>query len=399
MILLASYLHRRRFKEIVARWLYDELAPTDSEDIKHIVNFNGLFIKRYMRSLAVDLFSKVHGVIPQSSPMHKKGDLKDFVVAHPTMISSRIKQLMELYRQAPERFYRETPVDGRLYFTRENDHELFLGAVRMKRFRRIAEKGARRISDFVYERIRENAEYLAMDRARRSNVPLDALHSTPEQMLEEFTEAEDLIQERLKARQLPILDLRLDINDVAGLKLVGERDTQESVEAYIEANPATRLIEREEHRGRYNATNLTVELTLDKEALLSEPLDETDLIALTQRGFNPLSIAEEMLEFVRMGEDTVRVELILSDFAEFVESEIGRCQHEDRIRAQRQTAIYRGPLAKNAEYLLTYLFAYAISPTTEIDEIPIKLWGRYMTDYIDQVLRHLFRLHDPALVF
>jgi len=193
--------------------------------------------------------------------------------------------------------------------------------------------------------------------------------------------------------------LQFQINDVAGLKLVAPPDVQARVVDYVNQSPHLRLLEREEHRGHYNAVNLTVELRLDKDALLAEPLSDEERDVLAWRGFDSAHLDRDLRDFVTSGEPTVNLEIILSDFAEFMESELGRCMHEERILQQRGTRIYRGVLAHNVEYLMTYLFAFAFSPETSLSSLPIKSWGRYMPDFIDQEMRKLFRSYPYVLAF
>jgi len=81
-----------------------------------------------------------------------------------------------------------------------------------------------------------------------------------------------------------------------------------------------------------------------------------------------------------------------------LESEIGRCMHEERIIEQRKAQQYRRYLAENITYLIEYLFLFPASLETEIYELPIKLWNRYLPDYLDDVLRKLFRLPPSAIL-
>jgi hypothetical protein len=399
MIDLTSYLYRETFHQGLARLLMDQLRPGDAVELKRIINFNAVVVTRYLRRFTETLIREVYGVRPSSFAFRTKGELKDFVTDHPSTTNSEIEGLIRAYRERPEDFYRETPVEGKLYYSDEPAGPVFLGLARYKRYRRIAEKAARRISDFVYQRIRENAEYLAQARARQSNVPLEQLHSSPGQMLGEFAAAERAIRESLKRGQFPLNDLQFEINDVAGLKLVAAPDMQDEIVRYVSHSPDMRLLEKEEHHGQYNATNLTVELKLDKQAVLAEGLPQQDREVLAWRGFDADRLDADLEAFVRSGEDTVRLEIILSGFEEFLESEIGRCMHEDRILAQRGARIYRGLLARNVEYLMTFLFAFAFSPLKDLEGVPIKVWGRYMPDYIDQVLRGLFRTYPYVLTF
>ncbi len=97
------------------------------------------------------------------------------------------------------------------------------------------------------------------------------------------------------------------------------------------------------------------------------------------------------------GEQTIRLEIIVSSFAEMLESEIGRCMHEDRIMRQRQDQHYDGHLARNIEFLLEFMFALPASCETRLDQLPIQIWKRYLPDYFDEVRRNLFRAPSVEL--
>ncbi|HOO40601.1 MAG TPA: hypothetical protein PK653_04120, partial [Syntrophales bacterium] len=88
----------------------------------------------------------------------------------------------------------------------------------------------------------------------------------------------------------------------------------------------------------------------------------------------------------------VCLEIILISYQENLESEIGRCIHEDRIIEQRRGKQYRGHLAKNIEYLMEYLFTFPSSGRLEVGELPIKLWNCYLPDYFDEVMKQLFHI-------
>jgi len=91
------------------------------------------------------------------------------------------------------------------------------------------------------------------------------------------------------------------------------------------------------------------------------------------------------------------VEIIVSNYQETLESEIGRCMHEERIVRQRATKEYRGHLARNIEYLMEYLFAFSQSAERELPELPIKLWNRYLPDYFDEVLKRLYHIPSDSM--
>jgi hypothetical protein len=72
--------------------------------------------------------------------------------------------------------------------------------------------------------------------------------------------------------------------------------------------------------------------------------------------------------------------------------------HEDRIAKQRLLQEYRGPLAKNIEYLMVFLFNFAVSPQSTLGEPPVQLWNRYLPDYFDEVMRLLFEIPPLRLL-
>ena len=120
------------------------------------------------------------------------------------------------------------------------------------------------------------------------------------------------------------------------------------------------------------------------------------------RGFSPDEANRAFAEFVRSGEEDVLLEIILSTYQEMLESEIGRCIHEDRIIEQRLRQQYRGPLARNIQCLMEYLFTFPSSPSPcqrELGELPIKLWNRYLPDYFDEVLKQLFHIPTVRLTW
>ena len=116
------------------------------------------------------------------------------------------------------------------------------------------------------------------------------------------------------------------------------------------------------------------------------------------RGLSPEESHKAFANFVRSGEENICIEIIVSDYEEMLESEIGRCMHEDRIMEQRRRQQYRGHLASNIAYLMEYLFTFPVSEQLELGEMPIKLWNRYLPDYFDEVLRNLFRVPQSSIL-
>jgi hypothetical protein len=47
---------------------------------------------------------------------------------------------------------------------------------------------------------------------------------------------------------------------------------------------------------------------------------------------------------------------------------------------------------------MVYLFNFAVSARSDLGELPIQLWDRYLPDYFDEVIRSLFDLPPLRLV-
>jgi hypothetical protein len=212
-------------------------------------------------------------------------------------------------------------------------------------------------------------------------------------MTEEFLIAEKRLLDDLREKR-PIAGDGgiLAINDVAGVKVVLEAPEQRKLIELLGRFPDCEIVEEERHDGRYNATNLIIRFRPPREEILVRPLGPGILNVMQGRRFSPGETNQSFAEFVRSGEEAVLLEIIFSNYQEMLESEIGRCIHEDRIIEQRLRQQYRGPLARNIEYLLEYLFAFPSSHQQELGELPIKIWNRYLPDYFDEILKQLFHI-------
>jgi len=172
MLYLESFLHRVRLAEIVSRWVVNKPQAEDVRVLKEIVNFNSYTARLWVDEFATRILSQLHGKAPFSFLCKTKGQLKDFITEHPLYHNERIDGLIRDYGDRPENYYRGTPFDGRVYCIDHGDGlPQYVGSTRIKRFRRIAEKGSRRIVDYMMQRIRANADALAEERARKRGIP------------------------------------------------------------------------------------------------------------------------------------------------------------------------------------------------------------------------------------
>jgi hypothetical protein len=370
--------------------MYHQALPTDADDINRLVHFNNAFVSRYLPAFAERLFGLLHAPPFYGRTSRRKADLKDAIVINCPAHNTRIDQMLIDYRTDPGLFYRETPFHGMLYFSQGPDGPAMIGSSRIKRVRRLAEKMARRIIDAVFESIRKRADLLAQDRAAKLGVPVTALITPTNQMVEEFQRAESRLLEDLKMGRPILREKQLVIQDVAGIKVLVEDRGRDAFLEKVARLEGCELLEVEPHAGIYNAVNLIVRHRPDKTALIAPPPSNRLIGLMKLHGLSPEAVHEHFQQFVRQGEAHVHIEVIVCNYQEMLESEIGRCMHEDRIIQQRLTQQYNGQLARNIEFLIAYLFAFAASDHKEIGDLPIRLWDRYLPDYFDEVLMGLY---------
>jgi len=394
VITISGFLHRAVLSDVIRRWMYDEARPEDADSVVKLVHFNSVFVSRYLDIFARGIFAGLRPGPFSFFPVTRKGDLKDALVAAPPYRNERIDELTDAYRLNQGRFYRETPFNGALYFTTDDDgRRIYFGSSRIKRMRRLAEKSARRIIDLIFARIKRHADMMANNRALLLGIPRGALLTAPVEMEEEFFRAENQLLEDLRAKRPIAEDGEIHpINDVAGIKVILEPNEEMKLQELLSRSEGCEIVEAEKHSGRYNATNLVVRFRPPKRDIVALPLDEGSVEIMQARGYSPYEANQSFREFVLSGEEDVLVEIIVSSYQEILESELGRSMHEDRIIAQRLKQQYRGPLARNIGYLLEYLFALPAAGRGDLGELPIKLWNRYLPDYFDEVLKGLFHI-------
>jgi hypothetical protein len=243
----------------------------------------------------------------------------------------------------------------------------------------------------MLSRIRANADLLAEERARILGISKNQLITPREQMAEEFLRAESRILESIKQGTLQPEHPELEIPDVAGIKIIVEPHEYAGFRELVARTPGIVIVEEERHVGNYNGINLKLSYAFPKKRLLIEPLNEAYRRVLVYRGFDPVELDRQYFEFVESGEDEVSFEMIVSSYQEFLESEIGRCMHEERIQAQRANNEYNGLLATNIRYLMEFMLSLCRAPwCIDLEEVPVKLWVKYMPDAIERILRRLY---------
>jgi hypothetical protein len=390
MITITGFIHRETLHDLIGRWMLDRFEPSDPTALLELVHFNSVYVARYLPLLAEGLLQGVHGARISRRTCFTKGDLKDQLVAYLPGASERSSRLVADYRADPGRFYRETPFRGTLFFADSDGQRRYVGSSRIKRIRRLAEKSARKVVDWLYEEIL---------RQSRSDPRLPESGATIGDLAHDLDRLEAqgrVLMHRLRAMPVPGWPHDVEINDVAGIKVVIAPDMQRRP-LQVLLDMGCRLVEREVHRGDYSAVNLLVDVCPDKDRILAQGLPEKVVRVFGAHGISPRETRRMFETFVLGGEPAVRVEIICSDAEETLESEIGRCMHEDRIIRQRLGRTYQGHLSRNLEFLLEYLFALPAAPEARLDRLPVRLWERYLPDYFDEVKRALFRVPSVEL--
>lgn len=396
MINITGFIHREAFRELIGRWMLDRLAASDRMDLMRLVHFNSVYVARYLPILSERLLGALHGSGLSSRRSLTKGDIKDQLIAHlPAHLSqgdARVSQLIDAYRADPGLYYRETPFRGMLYFAEREGRRVYVGSNRIKRIRRLAEKSARKVVDRLYQEIQRQANPDA-------GLPgvMSATHAElPRASLSELERREDALLRQLREAGSDGLPAAIEINDVAGIKVLIDPHEEARLLGILD-ELGCRLIEREPHTGAYRAVNLLVDYAPDRTRLLAEPLPAKVLRIFRDHGVEAPEVQRWFKTFVLDGESSVRVEIICADYAETLESEIGRCMHEARIIRQRHRREYAGSLAQNVEFLLELMFTLPAAPDVRLDQLPVRLWDRYLPDYFDEVKRTLFHLPSVEL--
>ncbi len=390
MIRINNFLYRQEFSALTRRWFHNQLDNNDPPRLKELINYNSLWLERINKYITQWLFSRLTGQPVHVQQVNTKGELKDLLVQNPPYVNDRILHLIERYQRNPERYFRETPFLGTLFAVQRNGQWAYVGSSRIKRVRRIAEKGARRITDYIFARLQDQTR----DQTQLSQTPKSwnqPWSVSAEAMLDEYERAERNLSATLRRGHLFAPHLEFVLDDVLGLKVIVEPEQEKEVLQLLERDTQCELVEIEQHRGHYNATNVVFRFFPNIEEMLAPKLSSLALDRLSFRGISDTA-QEKFCSFVREGEPSIHIELIMTQYQEMLESEIGRSMHEQRLLRQRVNQSYRGHLARNVSYLMEYIFAWGISPRTTISKLPIQIWNQYLPDYFDEVIKDLFQI-------
>ena len=385
---ISAFLHRDALFEITSRWLSSRLAPEDPLQITRIINYDGFAawetLLGFIPSLLTHLGTPHTGVLD----IHRKKDLKDFICNGRNGGSPRVRELCAAYRGMPEFYFIGSPVAGRLF---HDDASRIICFSRLKRVKRIAEKANRYVSTHIFKEVHKEA--LAMLRQRGIRHP-----ATAELPVGTLSEAEHKVMLDIKKNGIRLPVQAMTLKDVLGMKIIDTGFGEEGIESAIDSMVSATIVEKEAHSGDYNAVHYVIELTVDFEALNAAFKKRANPSVLANRGLPAETVTADFDAFIHTGVDSVQVDLILTSFDELVESEIGRSMHEIRIFRQRQRNAFCGNIPVNIEYILEFMLAVGLSPVVSLDDIPIKIWGRYLPDTLGHLIRQLYHLPEYALL-
>jgi hypothetical protein len=235
-----------------------------------------------------------------------------------------------------------------------------------------------------------------VERARLSGIPLENFVTPEVEMVMEFIRAEEFISQSFRDGSIRFDRTALTIHDVGAMKIVAEKEELEKLEKALAAMDIT-IVEREDFKGHYQATNLVLEVPWDSESVCKRYMEKRGWEKYLARGIPEEDLKRGLELFLNDAEPKINVELILSTFPDMVESELGNSIHEERIIAQRDNKRYKGYIPLNIELLVESLFVVGFSPSIDVDRVPIKLWGRYLPETMSSYVRKLYNLPEHDL--
>lgn len=386
---LTGLIHRERLMDLTTRWFQDRLQPGDGRFLTQLSHYESLVTAPVVIDLLVGIQRVVHRGPMHLARLQTKDQLREALLRSCPDPSPREAELFSRYREYPDEFFPGTP--GDLVLGLRDDGSI-VGMARVKRLKRLAEKGSRRVTHHLEGRIREQAKAHAARRAAERAVPLDHLISSDAEMAEDFYAAERLVAQSFRDGSLSFHPADLKVDDVIGIKVICSTEDMARVEQAIRSHPLVVGVEREVHQGHYNDINLVAELALPPVDEIIDRERHRDWSTCSRRGLTPAELAEGFPDYVASGARTFCAEVILTTRQDLVESEFGSSIHESRILGQRKGLSAGGRIASNASFLFEYMFMLALSPTVEIHALPVKMWGRYLPDVYSIAVMELFGL-------
>ena len=376
--------------EIISRWLCDRPKASDCLQIKRIMAFDSFAAWETLLVFIDALMPHISPCSVQKKALFHKRELKDFLCRIQNPQTDRIQTLVNQYHQLPEFFYIGSPMVGYIY---HNPSSGIKGICRFKRIKRIAEKASRYAGEYVFnELLKPFASQHAFKMIHFADLQTCPISAA------ELIEIEKNAMSAIKANGITLPARSVTVNDILGVKIVEDHTDDKSLEDTIEKIPNARILEKEVHAGNYHAVHYIIELSIDFKYIIHQFSQNKKYRASVRQRMLQDDLDEAFSRFITSGKNSIHFELIHTTFEDLLESEIGRSMHESRIFEQRLQQRLYGNIPVNIEYIMEYLFAVGMSPTTKVTEIPIKLWGRYLPDSIGYQIRKLYQMPESSLI-
>lgn len=383
---LSGLIHRDRLFDIACRWLADRVEPSDGRVLTEVFALERTITAPVVRTFVADILHACHREELYLERVASKDEVRDAIVAAATYPTSRVEEVIDWYRQLPEEFFPRTPTQMSLVTLRNGR---LVGLIRRKRIRRIADKVSRHITEQLAGEVEVVRRHLAASQPRQSAGVLRQGNGSGGIPPGVLGAAERLVADRIRSGRLRLDPERNRVDDVVGVKIIGTELELAKVERALDEREGTWAFHREVHDGRYVGTHYLVDLELPPPAATIAAAAGVDWSFAAGRGLDPAELPARFQDYVATGSRTFRVELILTSFEDLVESEFGGCIHEQRILEQRDRANDFGRLATNASWIIEYMLRLATSPTVTVDELPVKIWGRYIRDTVAHAIARL----------
>lgn len=378
---ITGMTHRDELFDLTLRWLNDELREGDGDLVTRIFFCEGIISAAVAVNRMIAILGRVFGAQLHFERIRQKRLLRERIIEYMPLQNESTRELAERFRENPEYYFPHVPIDALLI-----SHGRELAAIgRIKRLSRVAEKVSFRLVDFLFHEIKAEAERIAGLRALHAGLALPALISSEADMLQDFLEAEALLIQRFRKKNMIIGHDALSINDMIGFKIIGGPDLFERVSSVLRDEPGITIVKVKKHTGIYRDINLLVDIEIPSLDKIIRLVDRFDWSVAASRGLDPDRTKKDFRTYLDRGSRTIRMEILLTDYDELMQSEFGRSMHELRVLKMRERQAYRGLIAHNAGYLIEYMLALALAPVTGIAELPIKMYGRYLPESIAAV--------------
>ncbi|MFZ5571664.1 MAG: hypothetical protein ACOZF0_14780 [Thermodesulfobacteriota bacterium] len=385
---ISAFPHRDELFEITNRWLSDQLEEADPIRITRIITYDSFIAWETIQDFIGRLIPLLFEGAVFLRPIATKKELKDFLCRSGHRRTTRIEALINDYLRTPEYYYNSSPIAGLIY---HDERDRILSMCRFKRIKRTAEKASRYASEFIHREVMAAAHPSLSKR-----LPAEVLEDPG--VMADLVRAEKKVMEQIRENGLRLPVEIMTIRDVLGMKIVMDPPDEAELETAVLSLPGIEIVEKERHTGMYNAVHYIVDVPVDYSKLQKKFNSVAPAMNLSLRGLPVSGITDDFLAFGATGYPAIQIDLIVTTYKELVESEIGRSMHEKRIFDQRQQQRFYGNIPKNIEYIIEYLLAVGLSPAVHIDEIPIKIWGRYLPDTLGFSVRQLFNMPEYSLI-